>query len=267
MAYFGSTEVSINNYLAGLSLNADRATLLYYPHAAPSDYSWTGIALSNPNISNTELTITPYAQDGTVLTGLPHILSASENYVGTLESLGFPAQTSWFKIESDLPVAGFELFGTKDGRQMAGLNAFTKASDSGVFPKHDTMERTDIAFVNVGRESTAVVLTAFDNTGNTVATASKTLSPYEKAIGRAADFFTSSIQTATYIRYTSDNPLIGYQINGSGDGYLLDSLPADINGTDETSASETSQLGYTIVDTGQTTYYGDSHLTRSARMG
>ncbi|MCK5679985.1 hypothetical protein KAI46_04145 [bacterium] len=39
-------------------------------------------------------------------------------YVGSAQALGFHATAAWFKVESDRPITGFELFGTANGSHL-----------------------------------------------------------------------------------------------------------------------------------------------------
>ena len=50
--------------------------------------------------------------------------------------------------------------------------------------------------------------------------------PYAKVVNRAEDIFApQSIASATHIEYISDKNVIGFQLNGSADGNMLDGLP------------------------------------------
>jgi hypothetical protein len=42
----------------------------------------------------------------------------------------------------------------------------------------------------------------------------------------SAGFFDQDISGNTYLRYTANQSIAAFQLNGSGDGVLLDGLPA-----------------------------------------
>ena len=67
--------------------------------------------------------------------------------------------------------------------------------------------------------------TGIDN-GAVVATWVLALGGYAKVVNFAEKIFPLNIGSATYIVYTSDRNVIGFQLNGSADGTMLDGLPA-----------------------------------------
>ena len=48
---------------------------------------------------------------------------------------------------------------------------------------------------------------------------------YAKVVNNPEKIFTQDIGSATYIAYTSDRNIIGFQLNASADGTMLDALP------------------------------------------
>ena len=53
----------------------------------------------------------------------------------TLPALNLPAGTAWFSLQSQNPLIGFELFGTRDGKRLAGFSAVDIEGEDGIFPK------------------------------------------------------------------------------------------------------------------------------------
>ena len=82
-----------------------------------------------------------------------------------------------------------------------------------------------IAFVNIENSTANVTLTAYDDSGSSVAIQSLTVGPHAKEVKVAESFFTQDISSATYISFSSDKEIVGFQLNGSADGRLLDALP------------------------------------------
>ena len=212
--------------LEGVLLSDKTTSTIYYPHVAGNEW-WTGIVAYNPSVSECRMTIRPYKADGTILSSQEIPISGKGKYVGAVANLNLPAETAWFKIDSTSPITGFELFGTLDGAQLA---AYAEGSGSGakagVFAKIEKAGWTGIAFVNTEAASANVTLTAYaDMGGSPIATRPLSVGGYAKVVNDPAVIFTEDISSATYIAYTSDKNVVGFQLNGSSDGTMLDGLP------------------------------------------
>ena len=70
------------------------------------------------------------------------------------------------------------------------------------------------------------MLTAYNDNGAVVATWALALGGYAKGVNFDEKIFPLNIGSATYIVYTSDRNVVGFQLNGSADGTMLDGLPA-----------------------------------------
>jgi hypothetical protein len=225
MEVFGST-VGGKTLMDGILLTGNTASTIYYPHVA-GDGWWTGIVAYNPSGSAANITITPYSAPGTPLASSTLSLPGKGKYVGTPATLGLPAETAWFKIESTLPLSGFELFGTTDNRQLAAYSAGTgTGAKAGVFAKIEKLGWTGITFVNTEDGAATVTLTAYSNNGNSVAVSTLAVGGHAKEARLAEALFAHDISSATYIAYTSDRNVVGLQLNASSDGMMLDGLPA-----------------------------------------
>jgi hypothetical protein len=225
---FGS-NVGGSNQMDGTLLTDKTALTLYYPHVAGNEW-WTGIVAYNPSASACNITITPYSADGTALTPLtPSPIPGKGKYIGTVADLGLPAQTAWFKIKSTSPITGFELFGTADGNQLAAYAEKSGTSTkAGVFAKIEKNGGwTRIAFVNTEAVAASVTLTAYNDNGSAVGTPQVLpVGAHAKVVKPAEDiFFPQDISSATYIAYSSDRNVVGFQLNGTSDGTMLDGLP------------------------------------------
>ncbi len=224
MELFGSTDSCSDNYLGGILLNSDTATDLYYPHVAHNAQWWTGVVAYNPNDTTCTFSVTTYDQDGTILSFENRDLQAHEKFIGTPTSLEFPVETAWFSIHADSPITGFELFGTTDGQQLGGYTGVNIQKQEGVFTKIDDEGWTGIAFINTQPETAAITIKAYNDSGNLIASGSLTLDTYEKMVGLSEKLFSQNISAATYITFTSDMNVVGFQLNGSSDDMMLDAL-------------------------------------------
>ena len=124
-------------------------------------------------------------------------------------------------------MTGFELFGTTNGLQLGGYSSVDLSATEGVFAKLEKQGFTGIAMVNASSLDARVTLTAYNNAGYVVGKPQAiTLDRHERIVKVAEKLFNSDITGATYMTYRSDREIVGFQLNGSNDGILLDGLPA-----------------------------------------
>jgi hypothetical protein len=210
--------------LSGVLLKDDSAETLYFPHVASNASWWTGIVAYNPG-ANATMTVTPYSIDGSALNPIGVGIPAGEKYIGSAKNLSLPEGTAWFKIDSDQPLNGFELFGSNNGNILAGYSVVNINRQEGVFPKLDTDGWTGIAFVNTTDSKANITLSIYDNDGYKISEKSVALAGYEKIVDNPENIFGGSITAATYMKFSSDKDVVGFQLNGSSDGMMLDALP------------------------------------------
>ena len=222
---FGSSAGSGNKYLSGIQINDETATNLYYPHIENDPAWWTGVVAFNPSSSSATLTINPFSSGGTPLTPQDFTVAAGGKYIGVTSLLDLPAQTAWFSIDASSPITGFELFGTSDGMQLAGYTGVDLKRKNGVFAKLEINGWTGIAFVNCEEAVASVSLVAYADSGAEVTETTLNLSGHEKIVGLPETIFPSDISSATYIGFSADRDVVGFQLNGSADNTQLDGLP------------------------------------------
>jgi hypothetical protein len=222
---FGSRTASSDSYLSGILLTDQTTSEIYYPHVASDEQWWTGVVAYNPGSTDCDLTITTFSEDGTILNISNLTLTGKEKYVGTAKGLGVSADTAWFSIVSASPITGFEVFGTLDGNQMGGYTGVGIQRREGVFAKVEKQGWTGIAFVNTDATNADITIYAYEDDGTMVASESLTLAPNEKLVGMAEQLFPQNISNANYISFVSNNDIVGFQLNGSSDGMMLDALP------------------------------------------
>ena len=221
------SSLGLGTQLEGVLLTDKTTSTIYYPHMASDAYWWTGIVAYNPSASQCTITITPYSAQGTPLTPvIPPPIAGKGKYIGAVSQLGLPAQTAWFKIDSTTPITGFELFGATDGSQLAAYAEKSgTGAKAGIFPKIEKNGWTGIAFVNMEDSAASVTLTAYSDNGAAVATQVLPVPGHAKVVNTPELIFSQDISSATYIAYSSDRNVIGFQLNASSDGTMLDGLP------------------------------------------
>ncbi len=218
---FGSTGGS--NNLDGILLTDKTASAIYYPHVA-GDGWWTGIVAYNPSESACTITVSPYSAQGDPLPPSTLSIAGKGKYIGTVVDLGLPAQTAWFRIDSTQPLGGFELFGTVDGTEVAAYaGGSVTGAKAGVFAKIEKNNGwTGIAFVNTEADAASVTLTAYNENGIAVATQVQPVGGHAKVVNLAEEIFSQDIGNATYIAYSSDRNVVGFQINATTNGMMFD---------------------------------------------
>jgi hypothetical protein len=223
---FGSTDTSGKNYLSGVLLKDATTTHMYYPHVASVSDWWTGIVAYNPSSTACTITVQPYTQDGTSLSPQTLSLAGKSKYIGTASDLDLPTGTAWFEIDASNPITGFELFGTNNGKELGGYTGVGISGTSGIFAKIEKNGGwTGIAFVNIDDSLATVTITAHNDSGEVIAEETVALNAHEKMVGLAPKLFSQDISDATYISYSSTGNVVGFQLNGSSDGMMLDGLP------------------------------------------
>ncbi len=222
---FGSHVGSASEYLSGILLKENTTADLYYPHIADNDLWWTGVVMYNPSGVEAEMVLKAYDMDGTELGVETLYLEGRGHKSDATGSLGLPAGTDWFHITADRPLTGFELFGKRNGSQLAGYTSVGIQRRNGVFAKLERAGWTGIAFVNTTGDPAAITLTARNDAGTVIAEEILDLRPHEKIVDVAEGLFSSSIIGATYIRFESDRDVVGFQLNGAENDLMLDALP------------------------------------------
>jgi hypothetical protein len=212
--------------LGGVPLISQMASTLYYPHVDTSTGWWTGIVAYNPSTTATaQATIKGYNTGGTLVGTSTRQIGPRQKFVGYPSNLNLPATTAWFSIESPNPLVGFELFGNASPNYLAGYSVVNLEGKSGIFPKLEKGAGgwTGIAFVNTENQSATVSLKAYNDTGNIIATGTKALTAHQKWVGMVADLFAgTNLNSATYLTFTSDRNVAGFQLNSAG--AMLDAL-------------------------------------------
>ena len=223
---FGSKGQNVS-YLSGVLLKDETTTGIYFPHIAFDDDWWTGLVAYNPFAESCTLNITPYRADGTALASPAAIqLAGHGKYLGAVSSLNLPTGTAWLQITASHPVTGFESFGTINNQQMAGYTGVGIAGTESVFVNLEKEGWTGIAFVNLENSPAAITLSAYAEDGSVVAITPISLAAHAKVVDLPANLFSGQdIGSATYIRFSSDKQVVGFQLNGSFDNMMLDALP------------------------------------------
>ncbi len=202
---------------------------LYFTHIARDPALYTGLALVNLGAFEQNVIIHAYRPNGTeVGTGLPKTLSANEKLVVLASALLAEMNTTiqdvdWILVEADADIAGFELFGSVSGKQLAGLEATRGLRESICYPFIDTSTDTrhGVSAVNVNNSAITVNFTLYRNDGMVIGQTTVTLQAHQKFVGQLELMFPGlgSENVPGWLEATSSvtgKPLAGFELYLNG---------------------------------------------------
>ncbi len=203
-----------------IPLSGQEDYTLYFPHIDVSDFWWTGFAVVNPGDSTAHLTFRFYDANGNEVGTIDKTLEPKGKIVDTIRNFfnnSVPEGASWFKIETDTKLDGFELFGTNSRTELVGVKIFSKPSTRLIYPEimvNDTYW-TGAALINIDDSQATVVFKAYDANGNEVAVSSSfTIPANGKKVDLAENFFDSLPSESAYVVAESDKNIIGFELYG-----------------------------------------------------
>ena len=195
-------------------------TKICFSHVAIADGWETEVAVLNPTAKTVTGNFTFHDMDGNQLGGVvPITLNPHGRYQvevgatfaqrGNVEYMIFTAPTYGLK--------GYSKFYNDNDGIRASIMA-SAPQNSGLFTKIDHDGWTGIAFVNTTSVVASVTLTAFNDDGDVTAVTPMDVQPGEKVVKTAKNIFApQSISEASYIGFASDQGVVGFFLNGSGD--------------------------------------------------
>jgi len=176
--------------LVTIPIFAAGARDLIFPYVI-SLYPWyTGITLINSGSQPAQVSLHAYDEAGNLLEthALPDPIPPSGKYVRLVEYIfptADPAQIRSIRVESDISLMGFELFGNWEQLGLAGLPAFSPTTqlfkrrlsdNSGYHVFYNEIPDNDVyytgaTFSNLGNSASTAHLTLYDPAGNILAEA------------------------------------------------------------------------------------------------
>ncbi len=195
-------------------------TKICFSQIAVNDGWETEVAVINPTAKTVTGKFTFYDMVGKQLGGaVSKTLKANGRYQvevgaafagrGNIEYMIFTAPVYGLK--------GYSKFYNNDDGVRASIMA-SAPQKSGLFTKIDHEGWTGIAFVNTADSDATVILTAYSDSGDAVAVVPIKVKAGEKKVEEAKTFFAPQpIDDATYISFESDQGIVGFFLNGSGD--------------------------------------------------
>ncbi len=209
-------------------LDLAKGTRLYFSHIATTDNWETEIAVLNPTSQAVQGTLSSFDEDGKQVGSEVSIdLPAHGRYQVDVASTFSGAEKIAYMLLSSATygLKGYSKFYNYKMGVRASIVSSTPQK-SGLFTKLDHEGWTGIAFVNTSTAVAHVKLTAYNNQGESVAVENIDLNPGAKEVKQAILLFSKSIAGASYVEYLSDQKVVGFFLNGSEDGTMLDGSKA-----------------------------------------
>jgi hypothetical protein len=202
-------------------------TVVCFPHIATTNGWGTEVALINPTPDAVNGSLRSYSAQGAPVSQAKAITLKPNARVEfeVVKDFADPNSIAYMVFESAVfGVKGYTKFYRMGNRVSIMASG---ARMSGIFTKVEQDGYTGIAFVNMESAEAKVTLTAYNDDGGKVAETVLSLKAGEKKVELIGKFFEGKdIGKATYVTYTSDKGLVGFFLNGSGDGTMLDGSQA-----------------------------------------
>jgi pimeloyl-ACP methyl ester carboxylesterase len=200
---------------------------IYFPHVAAVNQWQTEIGITN-NIQGLEIQgrLQGYDSSGNAAGSAVDITleSLARKEFNVASDFKNADEISYISLTADsFYISGYTKF-SKRGNRVA--IAATTGKPRGIFLKKDNQGWTGIAYVNPENRPIHVTMKAMNDRGDIIASKSMSVAAGAKVIGTAEGLFDVDISNATYISYYADGNIIGFSLNGSDDGKMLDGLPA-----------------------------------------
>ncbi len=207
----------------------------YIPRLRNDDSEITGLAIYNPFEKTSEVTIASYDVYGNALSEKTVSIHGRGKYIGVVESLGFPANAAWCRVEASVGVSGMALCARLDGKGMSGFSAQGSPRTRGLIPFLERNGgRTLIGIVNVGDQTNTVTLTGRDDEGSERIEGILVLKAFQSVENTLDCIFPSELFTPEIfdsladVSFVASEPVIGYQLNISEDGMSVDGFVVSV---------------------------------------
>ena len=197
---------------------------LYFPHIASFGPWETEIALTSTSEIAVNGELQAMTAEGNLLQTLPVAISAGGRVEFTVgKAFERPLDIAYITVRSDSGyLAGYTRFSQPGNRVSLPLSG---GITEGYFTKVEQDGWTGIAFVNVAAEETNILLSAYDGSGNPLASRNLKLAAGHKHVGMVDQLFDGTDVTRMhYFKFSSDQKVAGFTVSASSDGLMLDGL-------------------------------------------
>lgn len=226
-------RVDSQTHAAGLTLNNEKANTLYFSHIDITNFWWTGIAIVNPNDEKTSVTFQAYDKFGNSILNsenkkgqVSFDIQPNSKTVNLIENYfeqKLSQNAAWIKVVSELPITGYEVFGSVEG-SFADLAAGIESVSSGSFEFYlpvnmDDEENkwTGLALLNLSTDLKAdeIIIKGYSENGELTGLKYISLNPNEKKVFLLRDIFSSdTLSNISWMEINSTIPITGFTLFG-----------------------------------------------------
>jgi len=200
----------------------NQGNLFYFTHIARDTGTfWTGIALVNIDTVEQSAVVRAYGPGGTFVGEKTITLMPSQKLVSLadvfLDGIGSVENVDWVEIEADPGVTGYEIFGTLNNKQLAGLEAITEQKTSICFPFVDNTgaQWHGFAVVNLTDTDTTVSFDLINDAGDVLESVTEDLPARAKRIFVLAELFNGIPFNAAWVKASAAQPIAGFELFGT----------------------------------------------------
>ncbi|MCB1043992.1 MAG: hypothetical protein KDC35_13695 [Acidobacteria bacterium] len=206
--------------MAALPLTPYAAADIQIAHVASDTANfWTGIAFVNANDVSNSVEATLFDQSGRSLASKTVELAPNSKWLGLAEQLfdnNLPQGGSHIALSGTAPITAYELFGTQNGRSLAGLQVVPPSSHialTGVLVNDQSW--TGIAIVNPHQARIRLAFSAYSISGQLVGEASVELPEKGKLVSLVEQLFQGgNAPLISWIDVMSPLPVNGFVLRG-----------------------------------------------------
>ncbi len=215
---------------AGLQMDATTGRTIFFTHVAANAAFWTGYSLvnvSDPALGNIPIRISSFDATGTELANTITSLPPFGKLLRVTGDSLVPPGTAWFAASAQregASLAGMELFGSVDDRQMAGFQALPYTAREFYFPfvvtgaqgrpaVFDGMPEnyTGFSIINPNLVTVQLRATLYKFNGETLV-AEGSLGPNQKLLDLVSNIFGNNY--FGYMKVEADRPVAGFSLSG-----------------------------------------------------
>ena len=219
---------------AALPLSPQLENTVYFPHI-PADKAnfWYGFVLTNTGDQQVEFIMNAYDNFGQEIGQKESTLAAFEKEVALLSDfwVELPDSASWLEIQSSEPLYGVMLFGTNNGRSLAGLPLSGNLHRHHHFPVLLQGESYwhGLALLNPNDKEIRLVVTPWSTSGEELASITLTCDARSRYVQTLDSLLGSSSDTISGARIDSSEAVLPLALVGEKsfnriDGFLLEPI-------------------------------------------
>jgi hypothetical protein len=201
---------------------------VFFPHVASYDPWSTEIAIAG-TVGGVSIRgeLETFDDEGNQLEMIPVTIPAGGRFETSIDKIfQNPDRVAYISFHSD---SGFLTAYTRFYEKLNRIAIPARVgTERGWFPKNESDGWTGIAFVNTEQQDAEVILEAVNDQGSVIESINLNLPAGAKVVRMGGELFSCPLSSIGFYRYSSNRKLLGFSVNGSSDGLLMDGMAAGI---------------------------------------